>query len=204
MTASSQTPIKLPPRAKPGVVRLSPATLTVGTKVMTNTGERMVEDLKPGDRVVTKDLGLQTLKCVAFRDTDLIAQPDLAPVRVPANAFGDERPSQDVFLSPDQRIALRHRMFDALFTSREVLARTNDLVGFRGIERVEGLRAITYVSLGFMQHHLIYSGNLAFDLGPGCQQASRPTLSRLEAQMALDMMRPQATHKIERTGFPLH
>ena len=78
------------------------------------------------------------------------------------------------------------------------------MVGFGGIEQVKGLRAITYVSLGFLQHHLIYSGNLAFDLGPNCQKTSRPTLSRDEARMAIEMMRPQSAQRTKSAGFPLH
>jgi len=204
MTALTITPVKLPPQSKAGTVRLSPATLTVGTPIMTSTGERPVEDLKPGDRIVTKDLGLQTLKFVAFRDTDLRQNPDRTPLRIPANAFGDERPTQDLFVAPDQRIALRHPMFDVLFTSREVLAMAQDLAGFGGIEAITGLRAITYVSLGFLQHHLIYSGNMAFDLGPKCQKTARPTLARDEARMAISMMQPSVTPQHAPAGFPLH
>lgn len=204
MTVQPIPPITLTAQPKTGTVRLSPATLTVGTKVMTSAGERLVEDLQSGDRVLTKDLGMQALKCLAFRDTDLRMHSDRAPIRIPARAFGDDRPSQDVFVAPEQRIALRHRMFDVLFTSREVLAAARDLVGFGGIEQVEGLRAITYVSLGFLQHHLIYSGNLAFDLGPNCQKTSRPTLSRDEARLACSMMRPHVTQRHRPAGFPLH
>lgn len=204
MTALSIPPIKLPAQPKTGTVRLSPATLTVGTRVMTGAGEQYVEDLKPGDRILTKDLGMQSLKCVAFRDADLRLHPASAPVRIPAAAFGDDRSSQDMFVAPEQRIALRHRMFDVLFTSREVLATARDIIGFGGIEQVSGLRAITYVSLGFLQHHLIYSGNLAFDIGPNCQKTSRPTLSRDEARLACSMMRPHVTQQHKPAGFPLH
>lgn len=204
MTVQPITPIKLPKQPRTGTVRLSPATLTVGTPVMTANGERLVEELKAGDRVLTKDLGMQTVKCVAFRDNDLTRTPERAPVRIPASAFGDERPAKDLFVAPDQRIALRHRMFDVMFTAREVLARAQDLIGNGGIHQTTGLSGITYVSLGFLQHHLIYCGNLALDLGPTCQATSRPTLSRDEAQLACSLLKPHVTQHHRPAGFPLH
>lgn len=204
MTVQPIPPIKLPVQRKNGTVRLSPATLTVGTSIMTANGERLVEDLKAGDRVLTKDFGMQAIKCVAFRDTDLSRTPERAPICIPAHAFGEERPLQDLFVAPEQRIALRHRMFDVLFACREVLARAADLVGNCGIYQTDGLRGITYVSLGFCQHHLIYSGNLALDLGPTHQTTSRPTLSCDEARLACSLLKPHVTHHQAAAGFPLH
>lgn len=204
MTVPRQTPIKMPKQAVPTTVRLSPAGLTVGTPVMTSVGERMVEDLKAGDRVLTKDLGMQTVKCVAFRDADLSASPEKSPIRVPFGAFGLERPGRDIYLAPTQRIALRHRMFDLLFASREVLVAAEHLLGLSGIERIEGLRGVTYVSIGLLQHHLLYCGNLALDLGPAGQTTTRPALSKEEARLASNLLRPHVPQQRPAAAFPLH
>lgn len=204
MTLSRPPAIKLPKQSRPTIVRLSPAGLTVGTPIMTCAGERLVEELKAGDRVLTKDLGMQTVKCVAFRDADLTTTPEKSPIRVPSDAFGTERPGRDIFLAPTQRIALRHRMFDLLFASREVLVAAQHLVGLAGIEPVAGLRGVTYVSIGFVQHHLVYCGNLALDLGPGCQKTSRPVLSAEEARLASTLLRPHVPQQIPAAAFPLH
>ncbi|PTX57828.1 Hint domain-containing protein [Litoreibacter ponti] len=204
MTLSRSSVVKLPAQAKPALVRLSAAGLTVGTPVMTSTGKRPIEELKSGDRVLTKDLGMQVVKCIAFRDADLESSPDLSPIRVPPGAFGHERPGQDIYLAPSQQIALRHRMFDVLFASREVLVAARDLVGVAGIERVSGLRGVTYVSLGFMKRHLLYCGNLALDLGPGCQTTTRPALSVEEARLATNLLRPHVPSHAQAAAFPLH
>ena len=171
---------------------------------MTSSGERFVEDLKAGDRVLTKDLGMQTIKCVAFRDIDLTESAEKSPIHIPAGIFGGDRPSADLYLAPTQRIALRHQMFDVLFSTREILVSAKDLLGFAGVRQVEGLRAVTYVSLGFVQSHLLYCGNLAIDLGPSDQKSARPCLSAEEARLACSLVRPQAPKPQHAAGFPLH
>ncbi|TDT73202.1 Hint domain-containing protein [Litoreibacter halocynthiae] len=201
---TSITSIRLPVEKKPVAVRLSPAGLSVGTPVMTSAGERFVEDLKSGDRILTKDLGMQTIKCIAFRDVDLIAKPEKSPIRIPSGIFGGDRPSADLFLAPTQRIALRHQMFDMLFSAREVLISAKDLLHIDGVRQVEGLRGVTYVSLGFLQSHLLYCGNLAVDLGPSDRSSNRPALSAEEARLACSLVRPQVTHPQHAAGFPLH
>lgn len=205
MTIPSNTSaIRLPQNKISGAVRLSPAGLSVGTPIMTSTGERFVEDLKSGDRILTKDLGMQTVKCVAFRDADLSAAPGKSPVHIPAHTFGSERPGADLFLAPWQRIALRHRMFDVLFSAREVLVAAKDLIGIGEVRQVEGLRGVTYVSLGFVQSHLLYCGNLAIELGPQGQSSTRPCLSAEEARLACSLVRPQVPQVQQAAGFPLH
>lgn len=204
MTLSIHSPIKLPAQKTTGTVRLSPAGLSVGTPVMTNLGERFIEELKSGDRVLTKDYGMQTIKCIAFRDADLTRSPEKSPIYIPANTFGCDRPGTDLYLAPTQRIALKHQMFDMLFAAREVLVSAKDLIGIGDVRRVEGLRAVTYVSLGFVQHHLLYCGNLAVDLGPNNKSTSRPSLSTEEARLACSLVRPQVLPTQKPIGFPLH
>lgn len=188
MTQPTTTTFRLPSAKGKTVARLAPAGLTVGTALMTLEGERYAEDLKPGDRVLTKDYGAQTVKCVAYRDVDLGDQPDFAPVLVHGNAFGAQLPARPVFLAPDQRIALRHRMFDLFFGSREVLVSARHLVGRNNITRVEGLKSITFVSLAFARHQLLYCGNLAVDLGPFAGSGARPNLSESDARIALGVL----------------
>ncbi|MEP3345065.1 MAG: Hint domain-containing protein [Litoreibacter sp.] len=204
MNVINTTSTQIPAKSKATAVRLSPAGMSVGTPLMTSSGDRYVEDLKSGDRVLTKDLGMQTIKCVAFRDVDLLSNPSKSPIHIPAGIFGGDRPSDDLYLAPTQRIALRHQMFDVLFSTREVLVSAKDLVGMGGVRQVEGLRAVTYVSLGFVQSHLLYCGNLAIDLGPTGQKSTRPSLSAEEARLACNLVRPQQPKVEHSAGFPLH
>jgi len=203
-TISDTVTTRLPAQRKAATVRLSPAGLSVGTPIMTSCGERFIEDLKSGDRLLTKDLGMQTVKCIGFRDVDLLSAPQKSPIHIPVGTFGSDRPGRDLYLAPNQRIALRHQMFDVLFSAREVLISAKDLLGIGNVRQISGLRAVTYVSLGFMQSHLLYCGNLAVDLGPSDRSTSRPTLSSEEARLACNLIRPQVAKVEHAAGFPLH
>ncbi|EPX77704.1 Hint domain-containing protein [Litoreibacter arenae] len=195
---------RLPAQKEAATVRLSPAGLSVGTPVTTSAGECCVEDLKSGDRVLTKDLGMQTIKCIAFRDVDLIAAPQKSPIHIPSGTFGADRPGADLYLAPTQRIALKHPMFDSMFLAREVLIQARDLLYLAGVRQIEGLRGITYVSLGFLQNHLLYCGNMAVDLGPARNPGNRPVLCGEEARLACSLVRPQVPTMHQAAGFPLH
>ena len=66
------------------------AGLGTGTMVMTMRGEVAVEDLRAGDRVVTRHAGALTLRGVEARTSRV------APVRVRAGSLGHTRPERDM------------------------------------------------------------------------------------------------------------
>ena len=82
MTKHTVSTIRVPPRRQGSVLQLSGATLTVGTEVLTSKGLRLVEDLKPGNALITKDFGLQKLRYIAFQDANIAADRSLAPVKI--------------------------------------------------------------------------------------------------------------------------
>ncbi len=185
------------------VFRLSEAGLTVGTTVITPDGQKNVECLKGGDRVLTKDYGYQAIKCVAFRDINLTLSNSQAPIRLRADCIGHERPVEDLYLAPNQRLAMRHPMFDLMFGSREVVARAGDLTHLAGVDQVQGLKGITYVMLGFSRPQMVFTGSLVLDLGASNAPSSRPILSAEDARLACSMMAPQVADNFQ-VGLPLH
>lgn len=185
------------------VFRLSEAGLTVGTKLITPDGAKAVEDLKGGDRVLTKDYGYQKIRCIAFRDVTLSRGDDMAPIRMRADCIGNERPLTDLYLAPHLRIAMRHPMFDLMFGAREVVARAGDLTHMAGIDQVIGLKSITYVMLGFTRPQMVFTGSLVLDLGAANGRSPRPILSAAEARLACSMMVPQIAGHAP-AGVPLH
>ena len=75
-----------------------------GTRIMTETGERPVESLAPGDGVITADGDVRRIKWIGQRSIDLRAHPRpqlAAPVRVRRDAVAPGRPRRDLLLSPD-------------------------------------------------------------------------------------------------------
>ncbi|NAZ35545.1 Hint domain-containing protein [Rubellimicrobium sp. CFH 75288] len=82
--------------------RLAPlAGLAGGTLVLTLRGEVAVDDLLPGDRIITRDAGAQTLRAVE----SLAAR--VAPVRIVAGTLGHNRPGRDLVVGPGTLIHLR-------------------------------------------------------------------------------------------------
>lgn len=80
---------------------------TTGTYITTLRGEKPVEALEPGDRVVTRDNGLQTVRRVVRRDFDygqLAVVPHLQPVLVTTGAMGRDLPERDMLVSPGLRL----------------------------------------------------------------------------------------------------
>ena len=78
-----------------------------GTNISTPEGERSVETLKIGDRVLTADGRIESVRwmgwltvCTAFAD-ELRAMP----IRIRASALGDDLPKRDLLVSP------QHAMF---------------------------------------------------------------------------------------------
>lgn len=203
MTQTPESPNRTRAHSKPSVFRLSQPGITVGTLIMTPKGLRSVEDLTCGDRVLTKDYGYQQVKCVAFRDVDLTRSDDMAPIRLRADALGAERPLEDFYIAPNQRLALRHPLFEAMFGGREVVARAQDLTHLAGVSRVEGLKGITYVMLGFTRSQMVFTGSLVLDLSVAGESPKRPVLSTDEARLACNMIAPHPAAE-PMHGAPLH
>ena len=80
---------------------------TTGTYITTLRGEKPVEELAAGDRVITRDNGLQTIRRIIRRDFDygqLSVAPHLQPVLVTIGAVGRGLPERDMLVSPNLRL----------------------------------------------------------------------------------------------------
>ena len=78
-----------------------------GANVRTPCGPRRVELVRPGDLIVTRDTGLQPVRMVWSRQVtsaQMIANPDLAPIRLKPRALGPMMPQKDLCLTPDHRV----------------------------------------------------------------------------------------------------
>lgn len=203
MTQTQDATQRPPVKAKPAIVRLPQAGLTVGTPIMTPQGLLPVEDLTAGDRILTKDYGYQQVKCVAFRDVDLRRSAHMAPIKLHADALGAERPLEDFYVAPSQRLALRHPLFDLMFGAREVVAHARDLLHLGGISQVDGLRSITYIMLGFTRSQMVFTGSLVLDLCVDDGVGKRPVLSTDEAKLACSIIAPHPATPMM-PSLPLH
>jgi hypothetical protein len=86
-----------------GVITEGPICYLRGTRVLTPTGERCIEDLKIGDLVVTRFGGTQPIKWIgrqSYSADDVRDDLETAPVHFRAGSLGEDVPSRDLFISP--------------------------------------------------------------------------------------------------------
>jgi hypothetical protein len=109
---------------------------TPGTLIDTARGKVKVEDLAPGDQVLTRDHGYQPLAWVGRRDltaAELAACPAAAPVRIAAGALGAGLPERDLVVSPRHRMLITGARAELMFGERELLVCAADLLGLPGV-----------------------------------------------------------------------
>jgi Hint domain len=96
-----------------------PVCYAAGTRILTATGERMVDSLQPGDIVLTlagDELSAQPIKWVGRRRIDLTTHPrpeTVAPIRVARGAVADRVPHSDLLVSPDHAILIDGKLICA-------------------------------------------------------------------------------------------
>lgn len=135
---------------------------TAGTEICTDQGLRPVEQLRPGDRVLTRDNGFQPLLWVGVRLVGrnwLQACPHLQPVRIAAGAFGPGRPARDLWVSPQHRLLLKGAACQMMFGEPEVLAAASHLLAHPGVTAAQ-VNCTTYVHLLFESHQAVFSNGL--------------------------------------------
>ncbi|MCT4333172.1 Hint domain-containing protein [Paracoccus sp. YLB-12] len=131
-----------------------------GTLIRTENGEVPVENLRPGDRIVTRDYGLQPIVWIGsahISSAQLQSAPHLMPIRIRAGALGDDLPVSDLLVSPQHRIAISDRIADRMFGESEVLVAAKHLSAFDGVEIAEEVESVTYWHILFNEHQIVIS-----------------------------------------------
>jgi hypothetical protein len=126
-----------------------------GTLIDTPKGPVPVQDLRPGDLVLTLDNGAQPLRWIGAREIE--ARDNFAPIRICAGSYGAQA---DVLLSPQHRVLIRDIWAELLFGESEVLVKAKDLVNDKTVRREESETPVTYVHLLFDQHNILSSSGL--------------------------------------------
>ncbi len=132
---------------------------TPGTVIATPKGERLVEELREGDKVITRDNGLQEIRWVGRRDLsgqELASAPHLQPVLIRAGSLGHGLPERDMMVSPQHRLLINNDKSALYFEDREVLAAAKHLTGMEGVSSVEA-SSVSYIHFMFDQHEVVLS-----------------------------------------------
>jgi Ca2+-binding RTX toxin-like protein len=132
---------------------------TPGTTIATPKGERLVEDLQEGDRIITRDNGIQEIRWVGRKEMSgkaLVASPHLKPILVRAGSLGNGLPERDMLVSPNHRMLVASEKTQLYFEEREVLAAAKHLVGSEGIHAVD-VMGTAYIHFMFDRHEVVLS-----------------------------------------------
>lgn len=132
---------------------------TPGTLIATPKGEVPVELLRVGDRIVTRDNGLQEIRWLGQKALgwhDLAANPHLKPVLIRQGSLGNGLPERDMMVSPNHRMLVANDRTALYFDEHEVLVSAKHLVAGKGIDTVDSL-GTTYVHFMFDRHEVVLS-----------------------------------------------
>jgi hypothetical protein len=122
-----------------------------GTLIHTDRGLVPVQDLAPGDAVLTADHGFCTLRWTARRR--VAGNGRAAPVHIAQGALGNTR---DLWLSQQHRVLVSGWSAEMMFGIGEMLVAAVHLVNGTTI-RVVPCDHVDYVHIMFDQHELVFS-----------------------------------------------
>ncbi len=136
---------------------------TPGTRIRTPNGFSMIEDLREGDLIQTKDNGAQPLQWVGSRrmtGARMFAMPRLRPVRFRSGALGQALPDGDLLVSPEHRVLIRGAVAQSLFNTDEVLVAAKDLINGNTICVDLKLREVTYIHVLLERHQVMWANSV--------------------------------------------
>ena len=165
-----------------------------GTQINGQNGNVNIEDLNSGDLVWTKDNGLQPIRWLGRREVG--AKGKFAPIKIEAGHFGL---TQDLFVSPNHRIALRSAVAELMIDQHEFLVPAKHLLDHPGVSSVK-METIVYYHMLFDQHELVQSNGIwSESLHPGAQALSTLQLqSRLEVLELFPELNADQSHALSR------
>ena len=136
---------------------------TPGTRIRTPDGLILIEDLREGDRIQTKDNGAQTIQWIGSRNMSgarLFAMPKLRPVRFDAGILGIDCPDDDLLVSPEHRVVVKGAVAQELFNTSEVLVAAKDLINGDSIRVDMKVREVTYIHMLLDQHEVVWANGV--------------------------------------------
>jgi len=128
---------------------------TRGTLILTQRGEIAIEKLTLGDKVITRDHGLQPVRWIGNRPVPKSGA--CAPVIIAAGTFGNH---DELVVSPQHRILIRTTQAQLIMATEEVLVKALHLVNGTSVRRDTSGGMVDYFHILFDMHEVIWSNGL--------------------------------------------
>ena len=138
--------------------------LVSGTLILTSDGEKPVELLCPGDRVITRNAGFVALKTIQSVHVSIEA------VKIAAGSLGDTKPTHDVTLPAAQMVLVRDWRAKALRGASQAVMPAGCLIDGEFVTSL-GLQDMTLMRLGFDAPYVVYADGLELSV-PAMQAAA--------------------------------
>lgn len=134
---------------------------TPGTQILTPAGNVNIETLVAGDRVVTRDHGVQRIRWVGTTSVGakrIATNPHLRPILIRKGALGHDLPESDLRVSRQHRILVRDWRAEVLFGAEAgVLVPAFTLCNDHSIVPENQTAPLTYIHIAFDNHEVIYA-----------------------------------------------
>ena len=119
-------------------------------------GSVVVDDLRPGDVLLTKDNGLQPVAWVSSSIRVWSENEDSQkPILIARGALDVGLPKCDLCVSPQHHILFKSQFCLGLFGVEEVLAPAKGLTGLPGVRVMSGKRSAEYYHVMTAQHEIL-------------------------------------------------
>ena len=133
---------------------------TQDTGILTQGGERPIQELRIGDLIPTMEQGAQPIRWIGRRRFDraaMLENPKLWPVRIVAGALGNGLPRRDLLVSRQHRMLVQSKIAERMFGTPEVLIPAIKLIVLPGIFVDDSMHEVTYFHLLFDCHQVIFA-----------------------------------------------
>lgn len=149
------------PASPNGRAKRSSPCFTPGSLITTQRGAIPVEQLVVGDRVITRDNGMQPVRWVGKTQLfqfDFQVDPHLMPILIRKGALGKGLPERDMMLSPNHRVLVANERTTLRFREHEVLVAAKHLTA-KGVHSGQSA-GTTYIHFMCDRHELVLADGI--------------------------------------------
>lgn len=138
-----------------------------GTLITTDRGPVSVEDLLPGDRVLTMEKGPEPL---LWKGSMMIYPASATPgiesiglVRITSDRFGYAKPMADLLLGPSARLLHSHNRLPDIIGTPQAFAPARGFIDGSGVFRIDPISPVPVYHLAFAGHRTIRANGILIE-----------------------------------------